>query len=75
MLVLFVAAPLVAILWPEATPPEEAPGCMDVLGFGAGNSVPDFTSRFVAAGVALVGLVFLVSCFFVCHRDDETVAS
>jgi hypothetical protein len=70
LIVLLGVAPLVAVLWPAAAT-DETRGCMSVLGFGAGNVVPDLTNLFVGAGVGLVGIGFLVSCFFGREGEDE----
>jgi hypothetical protein len=70
-MILLGVAPLVALLWPAAAPTDETRGCMGVLGFGAGNVVPDLTNLFVAVGVGLVGIGFLVSCFFGREGEDE----
>ena len=47
---------------------------MDVLALGAGNAIPDFTNLFIAAGVGLVGLAFIVSSFFGRDGEDESIA-
>ena len=73
-LLIVLAAPLVLILWPAAAPSDDGGGCMDVLALGAGNAIPDFTNLFIAAGVGLVGLAFIVSSFFGRDGEDESIA-
>lgn len=71
-LCLFLASPLMVVLKIGAEAETPVSGCHGgTLGCGM-NLTTDFTPVFVAVGVALVGVAFIVSMFF--GRDDAALS-
>jgi hypothetical protein len=68
-IVFLVAAPLILVLWPSASPAEHARGCMDAVA-PVGDLTMDFTNVFVAAGAFLLSIGFFVSLLF--GREQRT---
>lgn len=56
-------APLLALLYRAPAEEETTRGCMGVLGSGM-NLTADFTGVFLAAVPLLLGMAFVISCFF-----------